>query len=51
MFRFYRLLDRSSGVVPGHGPVHLLLQSASTIGFHWDSLELAWGRPGFATLE
>ena len=51
VFRFYRLLDRSSGGCPGHGPVHLLLQSASTIGFHLDSLELAWGRPGLPLLS
>ena len=46
VFRVYRLLERSAGGCPGHGPVHLLLQSASAIGFHWDSLELAWSRPG-----
>ena len=51
VFRAYRLLERSAGGCPGHGPVHLLLQSASTIGFHWDSLELAWSRPGLPLLS
>ena len=34
VFRVYRLLECSAGSCPGHGPVHLLLQSASAIGFH-----------------
>ena len=50
-FRVYRLLERSAEGCPGHGPVHLLLQSAAAIGFHWDSLELAWGRPGLPLLS
>ena len=51
VFRVYRLLERSAGGCPGHGPVYLLLQSASAIGFHWDSLELAWSRPGLPPLS
>ena len=51
LFRVYRLLERSAGGCPGHGPVHLLLQSASAIGFHWDSLELAWSRAGLPLLS
>ena len=51
VFRVYRFLGRSAGGCPGHGPVHLLLQSAAVIGFHWDSLELAWGRPGLPLLS
>ena len=51
VFRVYRLLERPAGGCPGHGPVHLLLQSASAIGFHWDSLELAWSRPGLPLLS
>ena len=39
------------GVVLGHGPVHLLLQSASVIGFHWNSLELAWESAWIAPFE
>ena len=51
VFRVYRLLERSAGGCPGHGPVHLLLQSASAIWFHWDFLELAWRRPGLPLLS
>ena len=51
VFRVYRLLERSAEGCPGHGPVHLLLQSAAAIGFHWDSLELAWCRPGLPLLS
>ena len=50
-FRVYRLLERSAEGCPGHGPVHLLLQSAAAIGFHWDSLDLAWCRPGLPLLS
>ena len=51
VFRVYRLLERSAEGCPGHGPVHLLLQSAAVIGFHWNSLELPWGRPGLPLLS
>ena len=36
---------------PGHGPVHLLIQSATDIGFRWDPEELAWDRPGLLLLS
>ena len=51
VFRVYRLLERSAEGCPGHGPVHLLLQSAAATGFHCDSLELAWGRSGLLLLS
>ena len=35
--RIYRLLDLAAAGRPGHGPVHLLLNSASELGFAWDS--------------
>ena len=38
-------------VVPGHGPGHLLLQSAAEVGFRWDPEELAWERPGLPLLS
>ena len=41
VFRVYRLLERSAEGCPGHGPIHLLLQSAAVIGFRWDPEELA----------
>ena len=46
----YRLLDLVSEGSPGHGPIHLLLASASEIGFRWDPLALAWTRPGLTPL-
>ena len=49
--RVYRLLERAAEGSPGIGPVHLLLQCASTIGFHWDSVESAWSRPGLPLLS
>ena len=36
--RVYRLLELVSEGCPGHGPVHLLVASASEIGFRWDLL-------------
>ena len=35
--KIYRLLDHASMGSPGHGPVHLLIDSALEIGFSWDS--------------
>ena len=31
--RIYRLLDYASTGSPGHGPIHLLIQSAEELGF------------------
>ena len=33
--RIFGLLDYASAGSPGHGPIHLLLQSAEEIGFFW----------------
>ena len=49
--RVYRLLESAAEGSPGHGPVHLLLQSAAEIGFCWDPEELAWDRPGLPLLS
>ena len=51
VFRVYRLLERAAEGCPGHGPVHLLLQSAAVIGFRLDPGELAWDRPGLPLLS
>ena len=51
VFRVYRLLERSAEGCPGHGPAHLLIQSAVEIGFRWDPEELAWDRPGLPLLS
>ena len=44
--RVYRLLGSAAEGSPGHGPAHLLFQSAAEIGFRWVPEELAWDRPG-----
>ena len=49
--RVYRLLDRVSEGCPGHGPVRLLVDSATEIGFQWDSRLLGWERPGLPVLS
>ena len=49
--RVYRLLERVAEGGPGHGPVHLLLQSVAVIGFRWDPEELAWDSLGLPLLS
>ena len=49
--RIFRLLDYASARSPGHGPIHLLLQSAEEIGFLVDSEQAGWIRPGFPPLR
>ena len=49
--RIFRLLDYASTGSPGHGPIHLLLQSAEEIGFFWDSEQAGWIRPGLPPLR
>ena len=44
--RVFRLFDAVAGRCPGHGPVHLLFDSASQVGFRWCSHALGWERPG-----
>ena len=44
--RVYSLLRVVSAGAPGHGPVHLLLSSALSLGFSWDSDSCVWLRPG-----
>ena len=38
----YRVLDLVARGTGGHGPVHLLLASATEIGFAWDGDEHGW---------
>ena len=38
--RVYRLLELVSEGCPGHGPLRLLVASASEVGFRWDPLPL-----------
>ena len=49
--RIFRLLDYASTGSPGHGPIHLLIQSAEEIGFFWDSEQAGWIRPGLPPLR
>ena len=44
--RFYRLLGNVVVGAPGHGPVHLRVQSANVIGFAWDPAQCVLVRPG-----
>ena len=49
--RVYRLLHAAAEGSSGHGPAHLLLESAAEIGFSWCSHELGWDRPGLPVLS
>ena len=48
--RIYSLLRVVSVGAPGHGPVHLLVSSALSLGFSWDSDRCVWLRPGLPAL-
>ena len=48
--RVYRLLQAAADGSSGHGPTHLLLESAVEIGFFWCSRFLGWDRPGLPVL-
>ena len=41
----FRMLDLISRRAPGHGPVYLLLISATELDFAWDGDERGWVRP------
>ena len=49
--RISRLLDYASTGSLGHGPIHLLLQSAEELVFFWDSEQAGWIRPGLPPLR
>ena len=44
--RVYRLLEYVAGGCPGHGLVHLLVESAAEIGFVWSLEMVGWAREG-----
>ena len=48
--RIDRLLDLVSNGAPGHGPLHLLVDSAAALGFRWCSGGFCWSRPGLPRL-
>ena len=39
-----RLLEHAADGCPGHGPAHLLVESAAEIGFVWSSEMVGWAR-------
>ena len=45
-----RLLSAASEGCSGHGPAHLLVESAAEIGFSWCSQVFGWIRPGLPVL-
>ena len=45
---FLNLVDAGG---PGHGPMHLLVESAGVIGFSWAPLHSAWTWPGLLLLH
>ena len=47
----YSLLGLVSDGCPGHGPMHLLVESAGIIGFAWDPVNAGWSRPGLPVLQ
>ena len=49
--RVYRLLQAAADGSSGHGPAHLLLESAAEIGFSWCPRYLGWDRPGLPVLS
>ena len=44
--RVYQMIHSASEGCPCHGPVHLLVESAAEVGFHWGPDVLGWERPG-----
>ena len=50
MDRISRLLDLISNGAPGHGPLHLLVESAAGLGFRWCPEGFCWSRPGLPRL-
>ena len=49
--RLYSLLGLVAGGCPGHGPMHLLVESAGIIGFSCDPVNAGWNRPGLPVLQ
>ena len=49
--RMYRLLEYVAGGCSGHGPVHLLVESAAELGFSWSAGVCGWERPGLPPLS
>ena len=48
--RISGLLELISNGAPGHGPLHLLVDSAARLGFRWCPEGFCWSRPGLPRL-
>ena len=46
-----RLLAAAAEGCSGHGPAHLLVESAAEVGFSWCSQDFGWIRPGLPVLD
>ena len=46
VYRIFLLLGHAEYGCPGHGPAHLLIESAAEIGFVWSPDEVGWVREG-----
>ena len=51
VFSICRLLERAADGCPGHGPAHLLVESAAEIGFVWSPDVFGWEREGLPVLS
>ena len=49
--RIYALLGLAADGCPGHGPLHLVVESAGSVGFSWDPVNFVWCRPGLPGLS
>ena len=49
--KVYRILEHVAAGCPGHGPVHLLFESAAEIGFLWSLEMVGWARGGLPVLS
>ena len=49
--RVFRILEHVAGGCPGHGPAHLLVESAAEIGFVWPPELVVWVREGLLVLS
>ena len=47
----YGLLRAAAAGSPGHGPIHLLVSNAPSVGFTWMPDACVWQRPGLPALR
>ena len=51
VFTVERILEHVADGCPGHGPAHLLVESAAEIGFVWSPELVGWAREGLPVLS